>query len=306
MGNLKRNANRFLYRNRNKGIPNLMLYIGLGNAVVYILSLIMQNSDFSVASLLTFDAERILAGQVWRLFTYPLTYIMEIRYLIFKLLSLYVYFWIGKAVEGIWGTLKLNLFYLSGILLMDLAGILVPLLASYPVYVSATYINTSLFLAIATLIPEQTVLAFFFLPIKMRWMALVDIALTVFEILRIVLPMTSMGSAVFWYVLIFVGTAPLVALINYLLFFGRNVKNLFGLHRTYQTRPRRPEPKAAPNPNWASNYRSPSGQRPYRHKCTVCGRTDTDCPDLEFRYCSKCAGYFCYCIDHINNHTHVQ
>jgi hypothetical protein len=27
---------------------------------------------------------------------------------------------------------------------------------------------------------------------------------------------------------------------------------------------------------------------------------------LEFRYCSKCNGYFCYCQDHISNHTHVE
>ena len=36
-----------------------------------------------------------------------------------------------------------------------------------------------------------------------------------------------------------------------------------------------------------------------------CGRTDTDYPNLEFRYCSKCNGYYCYCIDHINNHVHI-
>jgi len=42
----------------------------------------------------------------------------------------------------------------------------------------------------------------------------------------------------------------------------------------------------------------------YHHKCAVCGRTDTDYPGLEFRYCSRCAGYHCFCIDHINNHIH--
>ena len=64
--------------------------------------------------------------------------------------------------------------------------------------------------------------------------------------------------------------------------------------------------KQKPNPNWASGYQSKSGQKPYRHKCTVCGRTDADYPNLEFRYCSKCKGYYCYCIDHINNHAHIQ
>ena len=47
-------------------------------------------------------------------------------------------------------------------------------------------------------------------------------------------------------------------------------------------------------------------RRGYLHKCTVCGVTDQDNPDMEFRYCSKCSGYYCYCANHINNHTHVQ
>ena len=44
----------------------------------------------------------------------------------------------------------------------------------------------------------------------------------------------------------------------------------------------------------------------YTHRCTICGRTDVSHPDLEFRYCSRCNGYHCYCIDHINNHEHIQ
>ena len=42
----------------------------------------------------------------------------------------------------------------------------------------------------------------------------------------------------------------------------------------------------------------------YTRKCAVCGRTDKDYPNLEFRYCSQCAGYHCFCQDHINNHVH--
>ncbi len=306
MGNLKRDANRFLYRNRSKGIPNLMLYIGIGNVVVYVLALFLSAKNINVYELLRFDAERILAGQVWRLFSYPFTFICEISLIFFKALALFFYYWIGSILENNWGTLKFNLYYFCGLLLMDLAGILLYAFASINIFVSASFINMSLFLAAATLIPEHKIYLFMIIPIKMRWMALVDIVWTVVEILEIVLPMRSLGGNVFWYYVIIFGTAPLIALINYFLFFGRNVKNLFVPPKVYQRRKKQPEPKAQPSPDWAKNYRAPTGERPYRHKCTVCGRTDTDCPDLEFRYCSKCAGYFCYCIDHINNHTHVQ
>ena len=50
--------------------------------------------------------------------------------------------------------------------------------------------------------------------------------------------------------------------------------------------------------------RKKAREQGYRHRCEVCGRTDTDFPDLQFRYCSKCAGYHCFCQDHIFNHTH--
>ena len=43
----------------------------------------------------------------------------------------------------------------------------------------------------------------------------------------------------------------------------------------------------------------------YLHKCCVCGVTDADDGNMEFRYCSKCIGYHCYCMNHINSHEHV-
>ena len=56
------------------------------------------------------------------------------------------------------------------------------------------------------------------------------------------------------------------------------------------------QPKSAPKKQEVS----------YTHRCTVCGRTDVSHPDLEFRYCSRCKGYYCYCEDHISNHSHIQ
>lgn len=38
----------------------------------------------------------------------------------------------------------------------------------------------------------------------------------------------------------------------------------------------------------------------------VCGKTDVTNPEEEFRYCSQCKGYACYCSEHILNHTHIK
>ena len=43
-----------------------------------------------------------------------------------------------------------------------------------------------------------------------------------------------------------------------------------------------------------------------RHKCAVCGRTELDGDDLEFRFCSKCNGNYEYCQYHLFTHEHVK
>ena len=162
----------------------------------------------------------------------------------------------------------------------------------------ASALNLSLFLAVATIAPEAKVLLFFFIPIKMKYMAWVYLGFTALNVF------SYLQAASF---LSFYWLLPVVPLLNYFLFFGSDIKNILPDALRYRQRKnyRTTASNARPNPNWAGSYRSKSGEKPYRHKCTVCGRTDTDYPNLEFRYCSKCNGYYCYCIDHINNHVHI-
>ena len=308
MAHLKRDFNRFMYKHRDKGIPRLMLWICISSALVFLLSLFND----SLVSLLYFDAAAILRGQVWRLITYIFTFAVSSGPLFYRffvaVLSIMFYYWVGTLLENTWGTLRFNLFYLLGIVLSDAAALGLHAGFGFPMVISSHYLNLSMFLAVATLIPEQKVYLYMILPVKMKWLAWLDLGFTLYSIIRVLVlwPHYNYHIGILLYALF-----PLVALLNYFIFFGRDVKNLLPGRHLHQKRPGRvrrqktvAEPQ--PDPDWAKNYRSESGQRPYRHKCTVCGRTDTDCPDLEFRYCSKCAGYFCYCIDHINNHTHIQ
>ena len=324
MSNLRRNINRFFYRNRNKGIPNLMLYIGIGNLIVYFFS--RYENGLQMYEWFRFSAEKIFQGQVWRLFTYIFTFgysysSSSIFGFFLMLLAIYFYYWLGKTLEATWGTLRFNLFYLSGLLLMDAAALI--LYACFPfktieLPVTVTYLNLSMFLAVATLNPEQRVLFMMFIPIKMRWLGLVDLGLTLYGVIdgiySGILYWTQYGPLFGVYFLL-AACFPLVALLNYFLFLGKDVKNLLPLRWQRSRKERKTarnyrakvvEAEVEPNPDWAKNYRSSTGARPYRHKCTVCGSTDTDYPNLDFRYCSKCKGYYCYCSDHINNHTHMQ
>ena len=98
MKNLRRQFDLFCHKNRNKGIPNLMLYIVIGNAIVYIMSNMAGNSILYY--LLRFDRTAILQGQIWRLITYPLTY--SVANPLLMLISLLCYYSIGRVMEQFW------------------------------------------------------------------------------------------------------------------------------------------------------------------------------------------------------------
>ena len=91
MKNLRSRFERFCYQNRSKGIPNLMLYIAVGSAIVYFMSMADRNDVLYYA--LCFDRTLILQGQVWRLFTYVFTY--NAGNILITLVGLLCYFSLG-------------------------------------------------------------------------------------------------------------------------------------------------------------------------------------------------------------------
>lgn len=311
MGKLRRNYNRFVTRNRNKGIPNLMLWICAANAVVFLLN---QFTNGTLASALYFNAAAIARGEVWRLVTYIFTFACGSSFLFSALLGAVItimfYYWVGKVLETTWGTLRFNIFYFSGVLITDLAGMLLYWCFGIPVSLSAHFLNLSMFLAMATLAPETRVYLYGLIPVKMKWMAWLDLGLTVYQIIS--------SLVYYWAYLPYFPTAisvgyvlyaffPLVALLNYFLFFGKDVKNLLPL--SWQTKRKRSRAKKSVPSGDPIPFRSRHSDTPkqdYTHRCTVCGRTDVTNPELEFRYCSRCQGYHCYCQDHISNHSHIQ
>ncbi len=289
MKELRRKLNRFIYNNSNKGIPNLMLYISVLTLVSYFIMMADRSGAFARA--ICFDRTAILHGQVWRLFTFIL---VPQSNGIWLFLLLFAYYGIGRMVEQAWGTLKFNLFYLCGVLLTDIAAMI------FGGGASAYYLNLSLFLALATLFPDNQVLLFYIIPLKMKYLAWAYLLVVLVEIVQ--------GHFF-----------SLFALLNYFLFFGWDFVNVLPGNGQFVRDIRRKH--ARPNPNWADRYqttksskRKQSAQRTvktsdapaYRHKCAVCGRTDISNPELEFRYCSKCRGYYCYCEEHINNHAHIK
>lgn len=278
---------RFCAAHPRFGIPNLMRVIVIGNVAVYVLMLLTQANDANALSFLTFNLNALLHGEVWRLVTFVFVPAYSSPFAL--LISLYFYYWIGSTLERQWGTAKFNLYYISGALLTVMGVVLASLITGNPYLTAAGtgYVNLSMFFAFAFLFPNTTVLLFFILPVKMKWLAYLDGALFAFDIIKAIGAHNWAGVVL-----------PIVALLNFAVFIWPEVHYLKERAKYQNSR------KTVQFRQAQQQQAKQAQQQGYRHKCAVCGRTDTDYPDLQFRYCSKCVGYHCFCQDHIFNHVH--
>lgn len=258
-------------------ISNLMLYIIIINAAGFI----MSQFNIQLLYYVRWDMEAILHGQIWRLVTFMM-FPFDNNMLSFLLFAL-VYYSIGNALERAWGAFRLNLYIFSGILGHILAGVLLYFLFDLNMYtLNTSYLNMSLFLALAMTYPDMQFLLFFLIPIKAKWMAAFSALFLLIDVVR--------GSAEIRVMIV-------MSLINFILFlilnrgYSRyNPKDMIR-RREFRQKVRQAQNQSAGKP---------------LHKCTVCGRTDRDFPDLEFRYCSKCDGAYEYCTEHLYTHVHIK
>lgn len=271
---------RFCALHPRLGISGLMRYIVIANALIYVVSIFDKSG--LLLSALAMSPEAVLHGQVWRLVTYVLIPTNGGFWLV---VSLMFYYWLGDALERLWGSAKFTIYYLSGTLLSALAALLVYAIDRQPIALfGASYVNTALFMAYALTYPDAMVRIYFILPVKMKWLAILEAALYVFSVI-------SAAAAGLWGMALL----PIVAMLNLFVFFSpdfsRRADQFQARHRSEAVQFRKA-------------VKEQKRQKGYNHKCEVCGRTDTDFPDLQFRYCSKCTGYHCFCEEHIFNHTH--
>ena len=267
---------KFCFKNESKGIKNLMLFIAVCNIFVFIVSAMFPETR--LISRLMFDFNMLMEGQVWRLITF--IFIPPTTNILFLLLTCYFYYWIGKTLENEWGKLKFNIFYLTGMLATIIFCVLTRSAGT------AFYLNLSLFFAYATLYPEQRILLMLFIPVKVKYAALVMAAVF------FVIPL-------FEFTVFPMNLLPLAAILNYFLFFWDKIRGLLRNQTVYGRK--RADFKSA-----VRQSRTRPGYEGHVHKCAECELTDTQDPDMEFRYCSMCAHYECYCSHHIFTHEHVK
>ena len=243
-------------------IPNLAIWLIAGEVFLYLAGM----AEPKIRSQIELIPANVLAGEYWRLLTFPIVpMVMNPLFLFFKL---YFFYLMGRVLEQHWGSLRFNAFFLIGYVATVSSVFLYPQILAHN-----GFIVGSVFLAFAHLYPKFVIQLMFVFPIQIRWIALVTWLFII--------------SQIFW------GDAPsrvhaVAGVANFVLFFGRDVlRNLI----SGEGRVRR---------QMGSIRTAPE----VRHCCVVCGVTDASDSTMEFRYCSKCEGNACYCSQHLHQHEH--
>jgi hypothetical protein len=260
---------------RRFAIPNLTVILIAGQILMFVASSAPAGMEQAPAvHAIKLQPEKVMQGEVWRLVTY--LFDPPAKNLIFAFFGWYLFYLFGTTLESVWGTFRYNVYLLSGYL-SSLAMTFVGWFALGTTGESATnlFLYGTVFLAFARLYPEFVLYIFFVLPVKIRWLAM----------LQWFVYGVTLVAGPGWLTRLMV----LAAVFNYLLFFGVEIwQNAKHGHRRMQ-------------------FRARSLRRPSKiiHKCHVCGRNSDAEPLVQFRYCSRCEGDLCYCPDHVQNHQHV-
>lgn len=273
-------------------IPNLMTYIIILYGAGFVLGLV--NPTF-YGQYLSLNAAAILHGQIWRVFTFiiqPPSY-----NLLWFAVGMYLYYFLGQQLEMAWGAFRFNLYFFSGVFFHVVAAMIVYFMTGLSLPLGTGNLNMSLFLVFAALYPNLEFRLYFLLPVKAKWLAWLDIAYILFDVVKAFLP--AYGGGPYGIIYKANAVAAVVSILNFLIFFfsSRNMKPY-----TPKQMKRKQEFKKKVKQARPVNYYKDGA----RHRCAVCGRTELDDPTLEFRYCSKCNGNYEYCQEHLFTHTHVK
>ena len=140
---------------------------------------------------------------------------------------------------------------------------------------SNTMLASSLFFAFATFYPNEQIYLFFFLPVKVKWLAWVSAGLLFFGFAA------NPNSY---------RVALIIAFANYLLFFGPELLRAVRNRQEVASRRRRFEENARPGEETL-------------HRCATCGATELTNPNLEFRVSRDGEEY---CLAHLPSATQVE
>ncbi len=278
-------------------IPNLMKYF----ALMYVLGLLIGSFFPEMIMYLGLDYGLVARGQIWRLITFMIP-ISSMNDIFFVFIRAYIFYMVGNSLEKSWGSFRLNFYFFSGILYNLVGALIVYLIYGLNLFDALgmllnqplDLIYTSLFLAFAVLYPNMQFYIYFLIPVKAKYWAWFSMFYYGYMIYRLV------NGGYPW------GVIPIVlSLLNFVVFFlvTKNYQRMSPREIERRAKYRRQMNEGR---NTGNVVQFNGRNVVTRHKCAVCGRTELDNDQLEFRFCSKCDGNYEYCMDHLFTHEHVK
>ena len=288
-------------------VPDLIKYVVMlygAGAVIGILDSL--NGTNIYYNYLCLDVDAVFHGQIWRLFTYllePYGFMSGGGFLLsalFFLIQVQLFLMFGRSLEQAWGTFRFNMYFFSGYILNIVAAIIMYVSPMHQsIYYSGfQYIYWAMFFAFAMLNPNIQFLLYFVIPIKVKWLAILDAVYLLYTVVKDVVEgvkyfLDPLVPNAYGGAYISAAIAIVVAMANFLIFFFAT--------RNY----RRVSPKEIHRRRKFKKETAAQNGMP-RHRCAVCGRTELDNENLDFRFCSKCDGNYEYCSEHLFTHQHVK
>ena len=172
-------------------------------AGVFVLNLLFK--EFHLISRMELNAQEVLSGQPWRLITFLFipTNIHADDSILHVLIVLSFLYFLGTTLEERWGVRRFLIYYFFGAIAAIIAGMLTR-------YGTNRYLNLSLFFSFLILYPDAQLMLSFVLPIRAKWLALLNGAIYVYEFINNPWPIRA---------------AIIASLLNLLLFFGDDILN---------------------------------------------------------------------------------
>jgi hypothetical protein len=253
-------------------IHNLIGLIVGGMAVVWILTLLKPEFQ----DVLALDLRAVRRGQLWRLVTF--FFIPPPSSPMWVLINLYFTWWVGSSLERSWGAFKFNAYYGIGAIGTLVAALLAGSATNF-------WLDASLFLAFATVFPNEQILLFFIIPVRVKWLGVVAALGIVYA--------AAVGD---W-----IDRASIIAsLANYFVFFGEHWVSLFR-QRSMLTRQK--ERRESLRPSAPDRRDGASGGVFGQRECAICGAREADGTDIRVCSCEKCGNQpRTLCLEHARNH----
>lgn len=242
--------------------PGLFKYLALTGVVVT--GSFWLNPGIEEA--LRFDRDLILNGEVWRLFGFALAPMGLFGFGALGILFLYfatmIAFLVNDSLEEIWGATRTTLYLLATIFGL-VAG---QFMLGQSLPSTGFYLYNAMFLAFATYFPTYEFRLFLILPVQVRWLAWLSLALMLFSVIS--------QPLMIW--LVFPTLLPYAIWV-----LPGIIKNRKGLAEAAVRR---------------RKFEAASVREEAFHRCAVCNRTEKDNDDLEFRTYPDGTEY---CVDHL-------